>query len=33
MNAEKFASFFGGTEIFIIPGRTFPVEINFSKTP
>ena len=33
MNAEKFAHFFGGTEIYIIPGRTFPVEINFSKTP
>lgn len=32
MNAEKFADFFGGVPIFKIPGRTFPVDIMFSKT-
>lgn len=33
MNAEKFSAFFGGSEIYVIPGRTFPVEINFAKAP
>ena len=33
MDAEKFASFFGGVPIFRIPGRTFPVDTLFSKTP
>lgn len=33
MNAERFSSFFGDAQIFNIPGRTFPVECNFSKTP
>ncbi|KAJ1083659.1 hypothetical protein NDU88_003814 [Pleurodeles waltl] len=33
MDAEKFASFFGNVPIFHIPGRTFPVDILFSKTP
>lgn len=32
MNAEKFSDFFGSVPIFNIPGRTFPVEILFSKT-
>ena len=32
MNAEKFAEFFGSVPIFHIPGRTFPVDIYFSKT-
>jgi len=32
MNAEKFSDFFGGVPIFNIPGRTFPVDIFFSKT-
>jgi pre-mRNA-splicing factor ATP-dependent RNA helicase DHX38/PRP16 len=32
MNAEKFSTFFGGAPIFNIPGRTFPVDIFFSKT-
>jgi pre-mRNA-splicing factor ATP-dependent RNA helicase DHX38/PRP16 len=32
MNAEKFADFFGGMPIYKIPGRTFPVDIFFSKT-
>lgn len=32
MNAERFSSFFGGVPIFTIPGRTFPVEILFSRT-
>lgn len=33
MNAEKFSSFFGNVPIIEIPGRTFPVEIMFHKTP
>jgi pre-mRNA-splicing factor ATP-dependent RNA helicase DHX38/PRP16 len=33
MNADKFANFFGRAPIFHIPGRTFPVDIFFSKTP
>ena len=32
MNAEKFSEFFGGVPILSIPGRTFPVDIMFSKT-
>jgi len=32
MNAQKFADFFGGVPIFNIPGRTFPVDIFFSKS-
>lgn len=33
MNAERFSEFFGGAQIYTIPGRTFPVEINFAKAP
>eukprot|EP00178_Gracilaria_changii_P010932 TRINITY_DN315_c0_g1_i1.p1 TRINITY_DN315_c0_g1~~TRINITY_DN315_c0_g1_i1.p1 ORF type:complete len:982 (-),score=184.27 TRINITY_DN315_c0_g1_i1:766-3711(-) len=33
LNAERFASFFGDAPIFKIPGRTFPVDTFFSKTP
>lgn len=33
MNAERFSEFFGGVPIYTIPGRTFPVDIIFSKTP
>ncbi|KAL6618221.1 P-loop containing nucleoside triphosphate hydrolase protein [Neocallimastix californiae] len=33
MNAKQFSDFFGGVPIFEIPGRTFPVDIVFSKTP
>ncbi|KAK9727570.1 Pre-mRNA-splicing factor ATP-dependent RNA helicase PRP16 [Basidiobolus ranarum] len=33
MNAEKFSTFFGNVPIFTIPGRTFPVDVMFSKTP
>jgi len=33
MNAEKFSNFFGGAPIFNIPGRTFPVDLRFSKGP
>lgn len=32
MNAERFCDFFGGVPIYTIPGRTFPVEVLFSKT-
>jgi pre-mRNA-splicing factor ATP-dependent RNA helicase DHX38/PRP16 len=31
MNSQKFADFFGGVPIFNIPGRTFPVQMFFSK--
>ncbi|XP_060693991.1 pre-mRNA-splicing factor ATP-dependent RNA helicase PRP16 isoform X1 [Hemiscyllium ocellatum] len=33
MDAGKFAAFFGNVPVFHIPGRTFPVDIFFSKTP
>lgn len=33
LNATKFSSFFGSVPIFHIPGRTFPVNILYSKTP
>jgi len=33
LDAERFASFFGGASIFRIPGRTFKVESYFAKTP
>jgi pre-mRNA-splicing factor ATP-dependent RNA helicase DHX38/PRP16 len=31
MNAEKFSQFFGGAEIYTIPGRTFPVKVIWDK--
>ena len=31
MNSEKFATFFGNVPTFKIPGRTFPVEVMYSK--
>jgi len=31
MDADKFSDFFGNVPIFVIPGRTFPVEAFFSK--
>lgn len=33
MDADKFAQFFGDCPIFHIPGRTFPVDVQFSKSP
>ena len=33
MDANKFAQFFGNVATFKIPGRTFPVDIFFSKNP
>ncbi|KAJ3290355.1 DEAH-box RNA helicase prp16 [Borealophlyctis nickersoniae] len=33
MNAEKFSNFFGNVATFTIPGRTFPVDVMFSKNP
>ncbi|KAJ3372238.1 DEAH-box RNA helicase prp16 [Allomyces arbusculus] len=33
MNAERFSTFFGNVPIFDIPGRTFPVDIMFAKSP
>ena len=33
LNASRFSDFFGNVPVFNIPGRTFPVEIMYSKTP
>jgi pre-mRNA-splicing factor ATP-dependent RNA helicase DHX38/PRP16 len=33
MDSEKFAHFFGNVPVFKIPGRTFPVDILYSRTP
>ena len=33
LNATKFSDFFGNVPIFNIPGRTFPVEVLYAKTP
>jgi len=33
MDSEKFSRFFGNVPVFKIPGRTFPVETLFHKTP
>lgn len=31
MDSNKFSSFFGNAATFQIPGRTFPVDVNFNK--
>ncbi|KAK9454281.1 pre-mRNA splicing factor ATP-dependent RNA helicase prp16 [Dipodascopsis uninucleata] len=33
MNAERFSQFYGGAPQFTIPGRTFPVDVMFSRSP
>ncbi|PAA60184.1 hypothetical protein BOX15_Mlig016491g18 [Macrostomum lignano] len=33
MDAGKFSAFFGDVPVFEIPGRTYPVDVLFSKTP
>lgn len=33
MNSERFSRFFGGAPEFVIPGRTFPVDIQYSRSP
>ncbi|CDR46363.1 CYFA0S23e00232g1_1 [Cyberlindnera fabianii] len=33
MNADRFANFFGDAPQYTIPGRTFPVDIHFSRYP
>ncbi|KFA45814.1 hypothetical protein S40293_08975 [Stachybotrys chartarum IBT 40293] len=33
LNADKFSSYFNDAPIFTIPGRTFPVEILYSREP
>eukprot|EP00116_Pleurobrachia_bachei_P012247 sb/3472509/ len=33
MDAEKFSMFFGNVPIYNIPGRTFPVDVLFTKNP
>lgn len=33
MDASKFAAFFGNVPTYTIPGRTFPVELFFTKNP
>lgn len=33
LDAEKFSKYFFGSDIFIIPGRTFPVKVLYSREP
>ena len=33
LDANKFSSYFSGSPIFTIPGRTFPVEVLFANEP
>ncbi|EGY16821.1 Pre-mRNA-splicing factor ATP-dependent RNA helicase prp22 like protein [Verticillium longisporum] len=33
LDADKFSSYFNGCPIFTIPGRTFPVEVLYSREP
>ena len=33
MNAERFSRFYGGAPEFFIPGRTFPVDQQYSRSP
>ena len=33
LNAQKFSDFFGSVPVFTIPGRTFPVEVMYAKSP
>lgn len=33
LDAEKFSSYFSNCKIFRIPGRTFPVEVLYTKEP
>jgi pre-mRNA-splicing factor ATP-dependent RNA helicase DHX38/PRP16 len=33
MDASKFSEFFGNVPVFKIPGRTFPVDVMYSKNP
>lgn len=33
MNSERFSRFYNGAPEFIIPGRTFPVDVLWSKSP
>lgn len=33
LNSDRFSRFFGGAPEFIIPGRTFPVDIQYSRSP
>lgn len=33
LDAEKFSSYFFSCPIFTIPGRTFPVEVLYTKAP
>lgn len=33
LDSKKFSDFFGSVPVFFIPGRTFPVDVMWSKTP
>ena len=33
MDSDKFAQFFGGVPVYIIPGRTFPVDVMYARNP
>jgi len=32
MDADRFSAYFGNAPVFKIPGRTFPVDVQFSKS-
>src|SRR5271168_4747167 len=33
MNSERFSQFYGGAPQFVIPGRTFPVDVQYHRSP
>lgn len=33
LDAKKFSDFFGAVPVFNIPGRTFPVDVLYSRSP
>eukprot|EP00922_Rhytidocystis_sp_ex-Travisia-forbesii_P021202 GHVS01031090.1.p1 GENE.GHVS01031090.1~~GHVS01031090.1.p1 ORF type:complete len:832 (+),score=133.68 GHVS01031090.1:153-2648(+) len=33
MDSDRFSVFFGGAPVFHVPGRTFPVEVEFTRSP
>jgi len=33
MDSDRFSAYFGNAPVFKIPGRTFPVDVGFSKSP
>ena len=33
MDSDKFSHFFGNVPVYVIPGRTFPVDLMYAKNP